>query len=65
MINTKRNIDEKANWKNEKAKLRTEFPTVTDEDLNYEFSKKDEMLEKLTVKLGKTRPELLSVLGKR
>lgn len=65
MINTKRNTDESANWKAEKSKLRTEFPTVTDEDLNYDFSKKNEMLEKLSVKLGKTRAELLSVIGKR
>ena len=65
MTNTKRNIDEAANWKVEKAKLRTEFPSVTDEDLNYDFSKKNEMLEKLSVKLGKTAPELVSVLEKR
>ena len=65
MINTKRNTDEATKWKVEKGKLRIEFPSVTDEDLNYDFSKKNEMLEKLSVKLGKTRPELLRVLGKR
>jgi hypothetical protein len=65
MINTKRNTDEKTNWKTQKTNLRTAFPTLTDEDLNYDFSKKNEMLEKLATKLGKTPPELLTVLEKR
>jgi hypothetical protein len=65
MINTKRNTDEKANWKIQKTKLRTAFPSITDEDLNYDFDKKSEMLEKLARKLGKTPPELLTVLNKQ
>jgi hypothetical protein len=65
MINTKRNTDEKTNWKTQKTNLRTAFPSLTDEDLNYDFSKKNEMLEKLATKLGKTPPELLTVLEKR
>jgi hypothetical protein len=65
MINTKRNTDEKANWKIQKTKLRTAFPSITDEDLNYDFAKKKEMLERLATKLGKTSPELLTVLEKQ
>ena len=65
MINTKRNFDESAKWKMEKAKLRAEFPSLTDEDVNFDISKKGEMLEKLSVKLGKTGSELVRVLGKR
>lgn len=63
MINTKRNTDEKTIWKTQKTKLRTAFPSITDEDLNYDFEKKNEMLEKLSTKLGKTTPELLTVLN--
>jgi hypothetical protein len=37
MINTKRNTDEKANWNTQKTELRTAFPSLTDEDLNYEL----------------------------
>lgn len=65
MINTNRNTDEKNTWKNQKTKLRTAFPSLTDEDVNYEYAKKNEMLEKLSTKLGKTPPELLSVLEKQ
>jgi hypothetical protein len=65
MINTTRNTDEKADWKIQKTKLRAAFPSLTDEDLNYDFAKKNEMLEKLATKLGKTPPELLTVLEKQ
>jgi hypothetical protein len=65
MINTKRNTDEKIDWKTQKTKLRTAFPSLTDEDLNYDYAKKNEMLEKLSTKLGKPTPELLTVLEKQ
>ena len=65
MINTKRNTDEKSNWKIQKEKLKTAFPSITDEDLKFDFAKKNEMLEKLATKLGKTPPELLAVLEKQ
>ena len=64
MINTKRNTEEKTTWKNQKEKLRTAFPTLTDEDLNFDAGRKNEMLGKLAVKLGKTTPELTTVLEK-
>ena len=62
MINTKRNTQDKDECKNQKAKLRTEFPALTDEDVNYDFEKKNEMVEKLSAKLGKTQPELHGIL---
>lgn len=65
MINTKRNTGEKTNWTNQKSKLRTAFPSLTDEDVNYDYARKNEMLEKLSTKLGKTPPELLTVLEKQ
>jgi hypothetical protein len=64
MINTKRNTDEKSNWKNQKANLKTAFPGLTDEDLNFDHDRKNEMLGKLAIKLGKTTPELVTVLEK-
>jgi hypothetical protein len=65
MLNTKRKTDDKTNWNLQKTKLRTAFPSLTDEDLNYDLAKKNEMLEKLAIKLGKTPPELLTVLNKQ
>lgn len=64
MINKKSNVDEKAAWKTQKENLRTKFSNVTDEDLNYDQSKKQEMLGKLATKLDKTTAELLAVLEK-
>ena len=40
-----------------KNKLKAKFPSLTDADFNYDKSKKDEMLNFLRVKLGKTREE--------
>lgn len=65
MINTNRNTDEQNTWKNQKTKLRTAFPSLTDEDVNYDYAKKNEMLKKLSTKLGKTPSELLTVLEKQ
>ena len=66
MINTTRSTesDQKTNWKNQKMKLRTAFPGLTDEDLNFDHDRKNEMLSKLAIKLGKTTPELVKVLEK-
>jgi uncharacterized protein YjbJ (UPF0337 family) len=53
----------KANWKDQKAKLITQFPTLTDEDLRYENGKKDEMLTKVQTKIGKTKEELDTIIA--
>lgn len=50
------------NWKEQKAKLKEKFSTLTDSDLNYENGKKDEMFEKIQVKLGKTKEELAAII---
>jgi uncharacterized protein YjbJ (UPF0337 family) len=48
----------KDNWNEKVSKLKAKFPTLTDADLKFEEGKKDEMLKKLQVKLGKTKEEL-------
>lgn len=48
----------KGNWNIQKAKLKQRYADLTDNDLMYEEGKKDEMLGKLQVKLGKTKEEL-------
>ena len=49
-------------WTEQKAKLLLKFPELTDADLLFEEGKKDEMLEKVSVKLGKTKEELAAVI---
>ena len=53
----------KGNWNEQKTKLKTQFPTLTDADLQYENGKKDEMLERIQTKLGKTKEELNTLIA--
>lgn len=52
----------KGNWDEQKAKLRKKFLMLTDEDLVFKEGKKVEMLEKLQLKLGKTRDDLRNMI---
>jgi len=53
----------KGSWSEQKGKLKQKFATLMDNDLLFEEGKKEEMLGKLQVKLGKTKEELLKVIG--
>jgi len=48
----------KGKWNEQKGKLKQRFALLTDNDLLFEEGRKDEMLGKLQVKLGKTKEEL-------
>jgi uncharacterized protein YjbJ (UPF0337 family) len=52
----------KGSWNIQKAKLKQKYADLTDDDLMYNEGKKDEMLGKLQVKLGKTKEELAKFL---
>ena len=54
----------KGDWQIQKAKLKQRFADLTDNDLMFLDGKKDEMLGKLQVKLGKTKEELRKILDK-
>jgi uncharacterized protein YjbJ (UPF0337 family) len=54
----------KGDWEIQKAKLKQRFADLTDNDLMFLEGKKDEMLGKLQVKLGKTKEELRKILDK-
>jgi uncharacterized protein YjbJ (UPF0337 family) len=56
-------IELKGNWNEQKGKLKQKFATLTDNDLLFLDGKKDEMLGKLQVKLGKTKEELRKIIG--
>ncbi|MBK7171937.1 MAG: CsbD family protein [Bacteroidales bacterium] len=51
-------IELKGNWNEQKGKLKQKFGFLTDNDLMFEEGKKDEMLGKLQIKLGKTKDDL-------
>jgi uncharacterized protein YjbJ (UPF0337 family) len=56
-------IELKGNWNEQKGKLKQKFAILTDNDLMFADGKKDEMLGKLQVTLGKSKEELLSIIA--
>ncbi len=52
----------KGNWNEQKGKLKQKFATLTDNDLMFAEGKKDEMLGRLQIKLGKTKEEIYKIL---
>jgi len=52
----------KGNWNEQKGKLKQKFAILTDNDLMFEEGKKDEMLGKLQIILGKSKEEVDSII---
>lgn len=53
----------KGNWDEQKAILKQKFAALTDNDLLFAEGKKEEMMAKLEIKLGKTKAELYKIIG--
>jgi len=53
----------KGNWTEQKGKLKQKFAQLTDDDLMFAEGKKDEMLGKLQIKLGKSKEELHKIIA--
>jgi uncharacterized protein YjbJ (UPF0337 family) len=53
----------KGNWDEQKAILKQKFAALTDNDLLFAQGKKEEMMAKLEIKLGKTKEELYKIIG--
>ncbi len=54
----------KGNWNEQKGKLKQKFAILTDDDLLLVEGKKDEMMGRIQVKLGKTKEELAEIIEK-
>lgn len=52
----------KANWNEQKGRLKQEFAILTDDDFLFAEGKKDEMFGKLQLKLGKSQQELKTII---
>ena len=48
----------KGNWNEQKGRLKQKFAILTDNDLLFADAKKDEMIGRLQIKLGKSKDEL-------
>lgn len=53
----------KGNWEEQKGKLKQKFATLTDNDLMFAEGKKEEMMGKLQIKLGKSKEELHEIIS--
>lgn len=53
----------KGDWNQMKGKLKQKFAMLTDDDLLFVEGKKDEMLGKIQVKVGKTKAEFDKIIG--
>ncbi|MBW6500019.1 MAG: CsbD family protein [Bacteroidales bacterium] len=56
-------IEVKGNWNEQKGKLKQKFAQLTDNDLMFAEGKKDEMIGRLQIKLGKTKEEVLRIIA--
>jgi len=52
----------KGNWNEQKGRLKIKFAMLTDNDLLFAEGKKEEMLGRLQIKLGKTKEELQKII---
>jgi uncharacterized protein YjbJ (UPF0337 family) len=55
-------IELKGNWNEQKGKLKQKFAILTDNDLLFADGKKDEMIGRLQIKLGKSKDELEKII---
>ena len=53
----------KGHWAETKDRLKQEFALINDSDLLITDGRKDELIDRLQVKLGKTREEVLTLLS--
>lgn len=53
----------KGNWDEQKGKLKQKFAALTDNDFMFAEGKKDEMMGRLEIKLGKTKEELRQIIS--
>lgn len=53
----------KGNWAEQKGKLKQKFAMLTDNDVLLLDGKKEEMLGRLQIKLGKTKEELQKIIA--
>lgn len=59
----KNKIEMDGSWIETKGKLKQKFAILTDSDMLFQESKKDEMLGRLQIRLGKTKEEIKKIIA--
>lgn len=62
-LNKMNTTDINGNWNTIKGKLKKKFATLTENDLLFTDGMKEVMIERLQLKLGKTREELQRIIA--
>jgi uncharacterized protein YjbJ (UPF0337 family) len=62
-IKTMNTKELKGNWEEQKGKLKQKFAILTDNDVLLIEGKKEEMLGRLQIKLGKSKEELQKIIA--
>lgn len=60
----KKLTEAEGNWDKIKDKLKQEFAILTDSDLLLSEGKKDEILSRIRIKLGKTKEEIQKLISR-
>jgi len=50
----------RGNWNELKGKIKQQYANLTDDDLQYEEGKDDELVGKIQKKIGKTKEEVIN-----
>lgn len=58
---TKYSAPASGTWEEQVEQMKLKFPDLNDEDFKFDEGHKEEMMEKLAVKLGKSREELAKI----
>jgi uncharacterized protein YjbJ (UPF0337 family) len=56
------NTEVTGNWNKTKGKLKQKFAELTENDLMFAEGKKDAMIRRLQIKLGKTKEEMQKII---
>jgi uncharacterized protein YjbJ (UPF0337 family) len=59
----KNSTELKGNWNELKGKLKQQFAQLTDNDLLFAEGKKEELIGRLQIKLGKTKEEINKIIS--
>lgn len=52
----------KGDWEKQSKKLKEFFPTLTNEDLNYQVGNESDLIKRIETRLGKNRNEVIGIL---
>lgn len=58
------NVQEiKCRWNEVRAKLKQKYDMLTDDDLTFSFGKEGELIFRLQQKLGKSKADIMKIIG--